>query len=116
MGARLGVETSAAAVGAVVLTGSHPTVFSGALEAALATAAGGSGGLAAVMAAPAGACLGLRFHDGYPARIFLGDRGSLFLGFTLASAMVVLHDDAADSRDPSALCSPPWSRRRTRRS
>lgn len=56
--------------------------------AALADAAGGLG---VVTAALAGACLGFLVHNWHPARIFLGDAGSLFLGFTLASATVVLH-------------------------
>lgn len=53
--------------------------------------AGGRGGLAVVTAALAGACLGFLFHNRHPARIFLGDAGSLFLGFTLASAVMVIH-------------------------
>jgi UDP-GlcNAc:undecaprenyl-phosphate GlcNAc-1-phosphate transferase len=59
--------------------------------AALADAAGGIG---VVTAALAGACLGFLAHNWHPARIFLGDAGSLFLGFTLSSAAVVLHADA----------------------
>lgn len=47
--------------------------------------------LGVLMASLSGACLGFLFHNRHPARIFLGDAGSLFLGFTLASAMVVLH-------------------------
>ncbi|MET9081805.1 MraY family glycosyltransferase [Streptomyces sp. NPDC004237] len=69
----------------------------------LTAPAGGSDGLGVVMAALAGACLGFLFHHRHPARIFLGDAGSLFLGFTLASAMVVLHDDAAGLSGPVSL-------------
>ena len=36
----------------------------------------------------AGACLGFLRHNFYPARVFLGDAGSLFLGFTLAALSV----------------------------
>lgn len=64
---------------------------------------GGPDGLGAVMAALAGACLGFLFHNRHPARIFLGDAGSLFLGFMLASAMTVLHDDASGHFGPASL-------------
>ena len=36
----------------------------------------------------AGACLGFLRHNFYPARIFMGDSGSLLLGFTLATVAV----------------------------
>ncbi len=39
------------------------------------------GGLASVVA---GACLGFLFYNRHPARIFMGDAGSLFLGYLLA--------------------------------
>lgn len=55
---------------------------------------GGDEGLGMVTAALAGACLGFLGHNWHPARIFLGDAGSLFLGFTLSSAAVVLHAGA----------------------
>lgn len=41
--------------------------------------------LAVVMCATAGACLGFLRYNFNPAKIFLGDNGSLFLGITLAS-------------------------------
>ena len=40
---------------------------------------------AVVFAATAGACAGFLFHNRHPARIFLGDSGSLTLGFVLAA-------------------------------
>jgi UDP-GlcNAc:undecaprenyl-phosphate/decaprenyl-phosphate GlcNAc-1-phosphate transferase len=44
---------------------------------------------AAVLSAiVAGACLGFLRHNFYPARIFMGDSGSLLLGFTLASVAI----------------------------
>lgn len=44
---------------------------------------------AAVLSAiVAGACLGFLRHNFYPARIFMGDSGSLLLGFTLAAVAV----------------------------
>ncbi|CAL9677853.1 Undecaprenyl-phosphate alpha-N-acetylglucosaminyl 1-phosphate transferase (plasmid) [Streptomyces sp. enrichment culture] len=62
-----------------------------------------AGGLGVVTAALAGACLGFLFHNRHPARIFLGDAGSLFLGFTLCSAVVVLHRDADGLSGPVVL-------------
>ncbi|MET9882019.1 MraY family glycosyltransferase [Streptomyces sp. NPDC006430] len=69
----------------------------------LTAPAGDLNGLGVVMAALAGACLGFLFHNRHPARIFLGDAGSLFLGFTLASAMTVCHGDAAGLSGPTSL-------------
>ncbi|MFF4348682.1 MraY family glycosyltransferase [Streptomyces sp. NPDC001530] len=63
----------------------------------------GQTGLGVVLAALSGACLGFLFHNWHPARIFLGDSGSLFIGFTLASAAVVLHQDAAGLSVPAGL-------------
>ena len=45
------------------------------------------GGLAAVVA---GSCAGFLLYNWYPARIFMGDAGSLFLGFLLASIALKL--------------------------
>jgi len=69
----------------------------------LTALSGGQGGLGVTVAALAGGCLGFLFHNKHPARIFLGDSGSLFLGFTLACAMVVLHADAVGLRGPVGL-------------
>ncbi|MDQ1048324.1 glycosyltransferase family 4 protein [Streptomyces sp. V4I2] len=63
----------------------------------------GQAGLGVVLVALSGACLGFLFHNWHPARIFLGDSGSLFIGFTLASASVVLHKDAAGLAVPAGL-------------
>jgi UDP-GlcNAc:undecaprenyl-phosphate GlcNAc-1-phosphate transferase len=57
-----------------------------------ATLSVGHFGIAFVMAALAGACAGFLFHNWYPARIFLGDAGSLFVGFLVSSAAVTLHN------------------------
>src|ERR671915_902724 len=43
---------------------------------------------AVLSAVVAGACLGFLRHNFYPARIFMGDSGSLLLGFTLAAVAV----------------------------
>ncbi|TFV32560.1 hypothetical protein E4K10_22205 [Streptomyces sp. T1317-0309] len=55
------------------------------------------------VAALTGACLGFLFHNRHPARIFLGDAGSLFLGFTLASALIVIYDDVGGFSGPVSL-------------
>jgi UDP-GlcNAc:undecaprenyl-phosphate GlcNAc-1-phosphate transferase len=44
---------------------------------------------AVLSAVVAGACLGFLRHNFYPARIFMGDSGSLLLGFTLKTAATV---------------------------
>lgn len=41
-----------------------------------------------ISAALIGACLGFLPHNFYPARIFLGDSGSMFIGLTMAAAIV----------------------------
>lgn len=45
--------------------------------------------VAAAIAALGGACAGFLIHNFPPARIFLGDAGSLFIGFVLATLTVV---------------------------
>jgi len=59
--------------------------------------------LGVVLVALTGACLGFLVHNWHPARIFLGDSGSLFIGFVLASAAVVLHKDATGLSGPAGL-------------
>lgn len=49
----------------------------------------GRSGLAVFCAAVAGACLGFLRYNYYPARIFMGDTGSLALGGALAAAAVI---------------------------
>lgn len=46
-------------------------------------------GVAAVMAAMSGGCLGFLFYNRYPARVFMGDTGSLALGGGLGAAAVI---------------------------
>ncbi|MHB1042057.1 MAG: phospho-N-acetylmuramoyl-pentapeptide-transferase [Eubacteriales bacterium] len=46
-------------------------------------------GVALSMAALAGGCLGFLYYNRYPARIFMGDTGSLALGGALAAAAVI---------------------------
>jgi UDP-GlcNAc:undecaprenyl-phosphate GlcNAc-1-phosphate transferase len=48
----------------------------------------GNAGTVLLMAATAGACIGFLRHNWEPARIFMGDSGSLSLGFLLAAATV----------------------------
>lgn len=46
--------------------------------------------LAAILcAALAGACIGFLYHNFYPAKIFMGDSGSQFLGFLLGTISVI---------------------------
>jgi UDP-GlcNAc:undecaprenyl-phosphate/decaprenyl-phosphate GlcNAc-1-phosphate transferase len=44
-----------------------------------------------MMAALAGACLGFLRHNFYPAKIFLGDSGSQFIGYVFAVAALIEH-------------------------
>ena len=50
-----------------------------------------------IAAALMGACIGFLPHNFYPARIFLGDSGSMFIGLTMAAAIV----SAGGKLDPS---------------
>jgi phospho-N-acetylmuramoyl-pentapeptide-transferase len=50
--------------------------------------------LGALCFALAGACLGFLWYNAYPARVFMGDTGSLALGAALACAVVVLKAEA----------------------
>ncbi len=56
------------------------------------------GGWAAVLAAATtGACLGFLVHNFAPARVYMGDAGSMALGFTLAALTLVLTNQAASN-------------------
>ncbi len=62
----------------------------------------GNNGLAQpplIAAALAGACLGFLPHNFFPARIFMGDSGSMFIGVTMAAAIT----STAGKIDPLAL-------------
>jgi UDP-GlcNAc:undecaprenyl-phosphate/decaprenyl-phosphate GlcNAc-1-phosphate transferase len=56
-----------------------------------------------VMAALVGICLGFLPHNFHPARIFMGDSGSMVLGLVLASAVIVVTGsiDTGTVSDPS---------------
>ncbi|MBE7700756.1 undecaprenyl/decaprenyl-phosphate alpha-N-acetylglucosaminyl 1-phosphate transferase [Oerskovia sp. Sa1BUA8] len=56
-----------------------------------------------VMAALVGICLGFLPHNFHPARIFMGDSGSMVLGLVLASAVIVVTGsiDMGTASDPS---------------
>jgi UDP-GlcNAc:undecaprenyl-phosphate/decaprenyl-phosphate GlcNAc-1-phosphate transferase len=58
------------------------------------------GGLAVVVA---GACFGFLVHNWHPARIFMGDAGSLFLGFLLAVIALKLRTGVSHSASAVAL-------------
>jgi len=53
----------------------------------------GSGELAIYLAALAGACLGFLWFNGYPAAIFMGDTGSLFLGGTIGVVALAIKQE-----------------------
>jgi UDP-GlcNAc:undecaprenyl-phosphate GlcNAc-1-phosphate transferase len=62
----------------------------------------GNNGLAQpplIAAALAGACLGFLPHNFFPAKIFMGDSGSMFIGVTMAAAIT----STAGKIDPLAL-------------
>jgi phospho-N-acetylmuramoyl-pentapeptide-transferase len=53
----------------------------------------GSGELSIYLGAMAGACLGFLWFNGYPASIFMGDTGSLFLGGTIGLVAVAIKQE-----------------------
>lgn len=57
---------------------------------AIATFFVGNRALAVFMIALAGGCIGFLVFNRYPAKVFMGDTGSLFLGGALAAASIVL--------------------------
>ncbi len=67
----------------------------------------GLGDLAAarLAAALAGACAGFLLHNFHPARMFMGDAGSLFLGFTIGGLSLVA-GAGAPAGTPAALLLP----------
>ncbi|MFG2332749.1 MraY family glycosyltransferase [Streptomyces sp. NPDC048604] len=62
-----------------------------ALGLCVCAAARGMHGLALVLCSLTAALSGFLVHNWHPARIFLGDCGSLFTGFVLSSATVLVH-------------------------
>ena len=70
--------------------------------ALLAIAAGLKGNEIALGLAVCGACLGFLVHNRPPARVFMGDAGSLMLGFALAGAAILLVHDAIRHPSPPA--------------
>ncbi|ACV61938.1 phospho-N-acetylmuramoyl-pentapeptide-transferas e [Desulfofarcimen acetoxidans DSM 771] len=53
----------------------------------------GKPGIALIMAAVVGGCLGFLWYNNYPARVFMGDTGSLALGGSLAAAAVLTRSE-----------------------
>lgn len=53
----------------------------------------GSGEIAVFMAGLVGSCLGFLWYNAYPAQIFMGDTGSLFLGGTIATAALCVKQE-----------------------
>ena len=56
-----------------------------------------AGWTAVLAAATTGACLGFLVHNFSPARVYMGDAGSMALGFTLAALTLVLSNEAASN-------------------
>src|SRR5437588_4336246 len=74
-----------------------------AIGLAVTAAVGGQvlvGGLAAIVA---GSCIGFLIYNWHPARIFMGDAGSLFLGFILASLALELRSPAGHKAGLAAV-------------
>lgn len=69
------------------------------------TAAGSSPTASIVAASAAGASLGFLLHNFYPARIFMGDAGSMLLGYLLAAA-TLLHTATGAANVAVALIGP----------
>ncbi len=61
----------------------------------LVVIAGGAGPAAGVAAALCGALVGFLIYNFHPATIFLGDSGSLFIGFLLAGLSALVEDTAS---------------------
>jgi UDP-GlcNAc:undecaprenyl-phosphate/decaprenyl-phosphate GlcNAc-1-phosphate transferase len=78
---------------------SAETALTIALSAAVAGMKGNEIALGLVVT---GACLGFLLHNRPPARVFMGDAGSLMLGFALAGAGVLLLHDATIRPSPQA--------------
>ncbi|MCL5289577.1 MAG: phospho-N-acetylmuramoyl-pentapeptide-transferase [Bacillota bacterium] len=68
------------------------TVFTSAAFVLLALLSG-KVGTAIVLAAVAGGCLGFLFYNRHPAKVFMGDTGSLALGGALGAAAVVTRSE-----------------------
>jgi UDP-N-acetylmuramyl pentapeptide phosphotransferase/UDP-N-acetylglucosamine-1-phosphate transferase len=60
----------------------------------------GQAGLALLACLLAAASLGFLFHNLPPARIFMGDIGSAFLGFTLAAMPLIAYVQTSNARMP----------------
>ena len=61
------------------------------VASALCALIAGHSSIAALLALSSGACLGFLFWNRPPAKIFMGDVGSGFLGFWLAAVALLLH-------------------------
>jgi UDP-GlcNAc:undecaprenyl-phosphate/decaprenyl-phosphate GlcNAc-1-phosphate transferase len=75
--------------------------FAGAPVLAVVALAGGRQHAAALLVALAGGCAGFLVHNWPPAQIFMGDAGSLFLGFVISSAAVLICDTGGSSGTPA---------------
>jgi len=73
------------------------TVVAIAASAFLAATAAATGqpGAAVLLASVCGGCAGFLAHNWAPAKIFMGDCGSLFIGFIIATSAVLVHGTGA---------------------
>jgi UDP-GlcNAc:undecaprenyl-phosphate/decaprenyl-phosphate GlcNAc-1-phosphate transferase len=60
----------------------------------------GQQAVAILLAATSAGCAGFLVHNWHPAQIFMGDAGSLFLGFVISSAVVLTCDTGVFSGNP----------------
>jgi UDP-GlcNAc:undecaprenyl-phosphate/decaprenyl-phosphate GlcNAc-1-phosphate transferase len=74
--------------------------FASAPVLAVLALATGQRDAAALLAALTAGCAGFLVHNWAPAQIFMGDAGSLFLGFVISSATVLTCDTGEFSRRP----------------
>jgi UDP-GlcNAc:undecaprenyl-phosphate GlcNAc-1-phosphate transferase len=102
---RLGAIAVAAACVPVAINATNLVDNADGLASAMSTISGTAlGGIAAVAGIStaggalglviAGACIGFLFHNRPPARVFMGDSGSLTLGFALAACSILIVRDA----------------------
>ena len=102
---RLGAIAVAAACVPVAINATNLVDNADGLASAMSTISGAAlGGIAAVAGITtaggplglvvAGACIGFLSHNRPPARVFMGDSGSLMLGFVLAACSILIVRDA----------------------
>lgn len=95
------------AAGIVAISGASFFAFAYLLAVVYGFSRAGSPSL--VTAVLVGVCIGFLPHNSYPARIFMGDSGSMFLGLLMAAAVITLTGQvdanaiSAENRGPTLL-------------